>query len=742
MKKILFTLLCLSATLLPTLHVYGQQAQYGKLSPWVRSIVAQQTSGMPRSKSKVSTQTNEPDNRLLTAFVQTAETADSLFAANGCHVLMRCGDIYIVSIPINRISALSRHNTVMRIEARRGTHALMDITSKYIGATTAYQAISLPQAYTGMGVMVGVMDIGFDLTHPNFYDSSATRYRIRSLWDQLSADTIGSPHYVGNSYHGPDALLNYRHTRDGNDQTHGTHTLGSIAGSGYDTRYRGIAFDSDICLVANATAEDAALIDSTDYYKYTYATDVLGFKYIFDTADSLGMPCVISFSEGAPQDFRGDDLLYYAMLDSLTGPGHIIVSSAGNEGMTPSFVHKPAGIESRGTFIYTLSNSASVTVNSCGAATIRTIVYGTENNDTISIPVKTIADYTDSTLADSIITANGKLYIVANTYTNCYSPDRTVCDLQLSTSGRLSSLGAISIELVGKEADAEMYRNDGYFVSSKRNPAIDDAECTHNINSPAASPSVICVGANSYRPSFENYLGDKRVYDMGTNGQRAGYSSVGPTYDGRIKPDVVAPGTNIISSYSSFYLENHPNASDILSDVAHFDFNGRKYAWNANSGTSMASPVAAGVIALWLQANPKLTPQDVLGVIRRTSTHHDPTLSYPNNQYGYGEINAYAGLLDILGISGISDISHNMASGTDIRPLPNGIIRLSFTEKPSQPITVKVYSLSGKMVQQQTLMPYDKEAYMTLDANISGVVAIQISGQKQYSGSQLIRINK
>jgi subtilisin family serine protease len=105
---------------------------------------------------------------------------------------------------------------------------------------------------------------------------------------------------------------------------------------------------------------------------------------------------------------------------------------------------------------------------------------------------------------------------------------------------------------------------------------------------------------------------------MGEHGERSAYSSVGPTYDERVKPDVMAPGTNVISSYSSYYLEACPEASDIASDVEHFEFNGRTYAWNANSGTSMSSPVVAGIIALWLEAKPTLSRDDVMEVIRES----------------------------------------------------------------------------------------------------------------------------
>ena len=103
----------------------------------------------------------------------------------------------------------------------------------------------------------------------------------------LSADTIGSTLYVGADYTSEEALLQYAHSRDGLIQTHGTHTLGSAAGSGYNSPYRGVAPGSDICLVSNAVSEDIIFIDSVDYEKYTYATDALGFKYMFDYADGV-----------------------------------------------------------------------------------------------------------------------------------------------------------------------------------------------------------------------------------------------------------------------------------------------------------------------------------------------------------------------------------------------------------------------------------------------------------------------
>ena len=133
-----------------------------------------------------------------------------------------------------------------------------------------------------------------------------------------------------------------------------------------------------------------------------------------------------------------------------------------------------------------------------------------------------------------------------------------------------------------------------------------------------------------------------------SNGKININSSIGPTFDGRIKPDVVAPGQAIISSFSSFYKANNPDTNSGTWDVRSFDYNGRTYYWSAGSGSSMSAPVVTGVIALWLQADPRLTPQECLDVISKTSRHTDESLAYPNNVYGYGEIDAEAGLKLIL----------------------------------------------------------------------------------------------
>ena len=309
----------------------------------------------------------------------------------------------------------------------------------------------------------------------------------------------------------------------------------------------------------------------------------------------------------------------------------------------------------------------------------------------------------------------------------------------MQTMGRFGRTHEVSIEIVGSGADVELYRVMGGLEIHSRNPELCDADNTHSIHSPSSAPSVICVGATSYRTWFTNYKGEIQFYNQGTNGRRGDYSSVGPTFDGRIKPDVMAPGTNIISAYSSFYIEHNPDARDLNSDIAHFPFRGRTYAWNSNAGTSMSTPAVGGAIALWLEANPRLSPSDVLDILSRTCTHYDPSLSYPNNLYGYGQIDVYAGLLDILGISAIREVSATPTQariGVDA----DGMLRVSLPQAAQSPLTLRLYSLDGRLAATFTMEQGAVEGSFRAEGLSRGVYALQLSGDRRLTGSALVRL--
>ena len=630
-----------------SLGIIAQRPRYEKMSPFVREAMASAlaTKQLTRSQS---------DDRLLTAFVRIDGNAAEVLRQYGCKELARVGDISIAAIPLSKLGALSCGRQVKRIETGRRCSIQMDTTRLVVNAEKVYTGEGLSQSYTGCGVVVGVQDIGFDLTHPNFYSADMSRYRIKALWDQLSRDTIGSTLYVGRDYVGRDALLKLGHPIDGETQTHGTHTAGIAAGSGAEgngavSPYRGMACDADLVLVDNA-ADNASLIDPRDYYKFTYATDALGFKYIFDYAERMHQPCVINFSEGSSQDFHGYDQLYYELLAKLIGPGRIIVSSAGNDGARNSYIHKNIGKERAGAFIMGNEKRFSCTAKSKQTFTFRVSVYdNVASPQIVDISTVNVCNAQDSLLTDSLLVGGKKYKWRVLAYPNSYDTRETAYDFQISSPSKLGDSPQVSLQVMGRNADIELYRMSGYMFPHSLDPVLDAGDCRYTIFSPSSSPDVICVGSTSYRTQFVNYLGEKKVYDSGQKGIRSSFSAMGPTLDGRIKPDVMAPGQNIISSYSTFFINNPKNVNaSVKSDVRHFEYNGRTYAWNANAGTSMSAPVVTGAIALWLQADPTLTPADCLEIFAKTCSHYDTSLSYPNNLYGYGQIDVAAGLREVL----------------------------------------------------------------------------------------------
>lgn len=126
----------------------------------------------------------------------------------------------------------------------------------------------------------------------------------------------------------------------------------------------------------------------------------------------------------------------------------------------------------------------------------------------------------------------------------------------------------------------------------------------HYITMPADADGAIAVGAVDVPGSGERLP------------QIASFSSRGPTADGRIKPDVVAPGSGVV-----------------VADL-------RRGGYVRRGGTSFAAPLVSGVCALLLQKNPEWTPAQVLEALRSTAL--DLGAAGPDTVYGWGQINALA----------------------------------------------------------------------------------------------------
>ena len=760
---VVFFLLFLSGV---TATAQPQEACLGKLSPMLRHAVAHQHPTLPllTPNSKLLTPNSKlltPHSKLLTpnsprvcAFVLLDGSDAQTLEDYGCRSLAHYGPLHIADIPLSQLAPLSASSHVLRIEARESHAVLLDTTLAKHNVPPLHQGTGLPQAFTGKGVVMGVEDIGFDLTHPNFRTADLSELRIKRFWDHLSEDTIGSNMYVGAEYTTPEAILQYAHSRDGLDQYHGTHTLGIAAGTGLDTPFRGIAFESDICLVSNTVTDDMELISPEDLYKYTSATDMLGFKYILDYAEAEGKPCVVSFSEGSHQDFLGDDLLMYAFLDSLVGPGRIIVASAGNEGHYSTYLHKPRGDERLSTYIANGPNNAYVTLQADADFHLAIRFYIDKDNpyEHLLHAADVIAEE-DSLVEDTLLIGEDTYIVKMASYPSCYNPGRQAYELYIQVPQHNFGYSVpVEVEMMGREADIEMFRVAGKFKYKDRQ-AYDEGpgEASHSIYSPGSAPAVICVGATSYRQGYTDINAKYQKRDWGANGVKAAYSSVGPTFDGRVKPDVVANGTNVISSSSSFYLEQHNNPNGMYVYTGMSEYEGRQYPWRNESGTSMSTPAVAGIIALWLQAKPDLTPDDIRRVLANTcrplddqeqeaSPLGEAAGSLPNNLWGYGEIDAYSGLLYILGYSGIREIERQQPLSVSFSLTSQALLSILLPHPSQQPIRLSIFSTAGQHVMQLTL-PQGQDRYdIPLSHLPHGVYALQLNTKEPgIHGSTLIR---
>ncbi len=766
MKKRTFLYASIVLCCATLLKANAQEVDFSKMSKLMRTVVTktmQQKDNAAVQKGLHKTMDfnyNAIENeQSICAFVKVTGNGDEILRRQGCRNLATFGNIHIADIPLKAIAPLSMQNEVVRIEASESRTINLDTTLVIVNDRQLHSAEGLPQAYTGHGVVMGIMDVGFDVTSPNFYDTALTHTRIQRFWDQLSPDSASSTLYVGADYRTENEILEYSRSHDGMIETHGTHTLGIAAGTGYDTGFRGMAYGADICIVSNAVNTDLPLIPKEQLYKYTSATDVLGFKYIFDYATEVGKPCVISFSESSIQSMDNDEELFQQVLEQMTGPGRIIVASAGNQGLKQTYLHKPKETERDGMFINNENITASFSLSTDGPFTCCIKAYGNDGTtQSIDIASKQIVQAADSIMEDSVNFFGKILKYKIYAYQTYFSSALTGYDIVMKMDGGIGTEVPLSFEVEGNDADIKIYSNSMNFYSDSRDISLSGGERRSSIGSPACAPPVICVGATAWRNHCVNYEGTPLIFDCGMEGAVASYSSTGPTRDELVKPDVVAPGTFVVSSESSFYAEE--NQETAKKEIVSFsEFNGRKYPWASFVGTSMSAPVVGGVIAQWLEANPNLTKDDIMRIFSKTchKKQHGETDSgqgtaqEKDNQWGYGEIDAYAGLLNILGLDNIKGITAYQPTTLNVS-CHNGLLEIALADNShaasGQNIkgngikaTISVFSITGKKELNRTLTLTHSPQTISLKQLPKGIYLIQTATKESgCSGSFIVRL--
>jgi subtilisin family serine protease len=568
---------------------------------------------------------------------------------------------------------------------------------------------NLPQSYTGKNVLIGLIDTEFDTHHPAFLTAQHTT-RFVAVWDQTdTTDTAHTGFSYGTMKSGQELESDSAFGLNG--EFHGTIMASYAAGSQKSPNppynYYGVAPD--------------AMIIGAKYSDNTEADVISGLKWMFIVADSLNVPCVVSLSIGLAVGPHDGTSLTDRVIDSLSArPGHIVVGAIGNDGDKMSHISfqlNRGGI--MGTWVEAQVDSLKNPPRAQAVSGIdvwadtgktmsaslyildkRTLAYKSSNiqlttqisnsyapdlviwNDTVEKKV-------DSLIVYSWVEHASRLNRKPHMEIFLVSPNSNLI-LGISFSFLNNATGNIHAWNIEKKAFSS-YSINGFYNG-------DSVSSLNEIGGTAKK--IIAVGSYCSKGSITTWNGS--IYDRGVNndsiwGRRCGFSGIGPSIDGRIKPDVCAPGDMVVGAMSRLAAEIGQTViwPDTLST------NGR---YTRGTGTSVSSPIVAGIIALLLQKNPALTSEDVRQLLQSTTIKDQFTgpLSNPNNIWGWGKVNAYGALEQLTGITPGKRIPPDVHGAlAALKVIDRGNQKFIYitpgTTKPKS-VQILLYSLSGRIV--------------------------------------------
>ena len=718
------------------LTLVANAQDYSKMSPFVMQMVKKHLVEKSSANS-LNTDGKQATEPIVLTLVQGEESA-----LQG-HCLRHQGDIHIVASTLEQLSDMSYSDHISRIEANEcNSDITLDDAYKHVNVEPLWKGSNnLPQAFRGAGTVIGIADIGFDLTHPAFRDDEGN-LRISRFWDFLNIPEgkeyhEEDPYPIGTYFDDKEAILQQARSTDAEITYHGTHTLGIATGNSSGTPLQGMAPEADLYVVNDIVSSNSKLLPEGTYLSDTFI--LLAFQYMFDYADEQNKPCVVSYSIGGPQSMNDGDLLYKEYLACMTEkPGHIFVASVGNEGAKSGYLPKSSNQTTVGGAIQTNKTVVYLGVSTPKDLTLRITDYTDEpiTPHDVVLDMPATATEKGTTSPSGLIYGEhnhkefGNLTLSVFPYQDPFREGRISYDIVVRESSLDTYSERYVVELTGENTEADIFLQNGSLVKTTFDTSLTGAQPNSgNLLRPGSLEEAIGVGASAWRTSYVNTKGSTVNNNHGTNGVRADFSGCGPAVSGLTKPDILAPGVNICSATNSYYPIN---PLKVTQEITYED---KTYEWHSLDGTSMATPMVAGIIALWLEADPTLTRERILNVFAQTANHYDASLSYPNNHYGYGEIDAYKGLLYILNILGVEGLSSQHLSNAIVRPNNDGTISIKLDGEPQHSIRCKAFTTDGKLVHTTLLPSHSTEHRLSLPG-IHGIVAIQLDGM----GSTLVRI--
>ena len=236
-----FKHLLLAGLLLGSTGMVSAQRLPDKMSAYTKLKVFQHQKNSLRST----------DDKLQAFIKVNDESAWEKLRASGCDIQTQIGDIATIAIPYDAVEAISQLAEIESIEAAQPMSLKMDSALKYANVLPLHEGEGLSSPYKGKGVVVGVVDVGFEFTHPNFYSEDGEEFRIKYVWDQK----------INKEYRTEEEILAAHYSADADTGTHGTHVTGIAAGGGFGSLYKGVAPESDMAIVAS-TFKDADLVNA------------------------------------------------------------------------------------------------------------------------------------------------------------------------------------------------------------------------------------------------------------------------------------------------------------------------------------------------------------------------------------------------------------------------------------------------------------------------------------------------
>ena len=574
---------------------------------------------------------------------------------HGGVVKMSTGRITSARIPVARVEALAAEVAVERFEFSLDPGQVFNDTMRVrnrIDLVHAGQA-PLPQAYDGTGVVVGIIDSGLDHTHGDFKDANG-RTRIVKYWDQtlpFNAQLTPQPYGYGQVW---DSTMINNGQMTSVDQPglngHGTTVTGTAAGNGLaNGRHKGAAPGSSIIVVSSKF--------NSPNWRSVVAD---GVKYILDEAEAMGKPAVINASLGTYYGSHDGKDAAALLIDSMLTArgGRAMVCAIGNSNQFLPY-HLRTEVTPDSAFTWFRYNP-NLTFNGqqygfvffevwADLADFANVQYAVGADRVTpsyqfrgSTPYRTIGANLGNVITDTLKNSSGQRLGVVQYYAAqrgdqiqlqvvMAQPDSNAYNFRFMTTGtgRYDVWSSLQIGngclMVTDIPPVATFPPIAKYVLPDRNK--------HLVDSWACSDKVVTVGNHYNVVSYIDVNGNPQTVP-GTPGAITINSSLGPTRDERQKPDLTATGDVTFTA----------NTADNLAILTALE--PQKVAQGGlhsrAGGTSIASPVVTGAIALYFQKCTTAPVEEVIAALHGTAVADQFTGAVPNNIHGYGKLDAFA----------------------------------------------------------------------------------------------------